>query len=188
MNYQNLIIYEFDELYKILDEIKKDININFEKATINQISDLNLRSDVLILTKKKIQGLNNQFIFDKFPVRIFKLVEKINIEFLKKKFSEQSEINIGLYLFNLNSREMSQNKLKLKLTEKEINSIIYLNRIGKSVRIQELQSKVWGYQSELETHTVETHIYRLRKKISKVFDDQNFIISNKDGYQIEKKK
>ena len=68
MNYQNLIIYEFDELYKILDEIKKDININFEKATINQISDLNLRSDVLILTKKKIQGLNNKFIFDKFKV------------------------------------------------------------------------------------------------------------------------
>jgi DNA-binding response OmpR family regulator len=83
---------------------------------------------------------------------------------------------------------MFYNKLKLKLTEKEINSIIYLNRIEKSVKIQELQSKVWGYQSELETHTVETHIYRLRKKISKVFDDENFIISDKDGYKIEKKK
>ncbi len=188
MNYQNLIIYEFDELYKILNEIKKDININFEKASINQISDLNLRSDVLILTKKKIQGLNNQLIFDKFPVRIFKLIEKINIEFLKKKFNEQSEINVGIYTFNLNSREMFQNKLRLKLTEKEINSIIYLNSAEKSVNIQELQSKVWGYQSELETHTVETHIYRLRKKISKVFDDENFIISNKDGYKIEKKK
>lgn len=188
MNYQNLIIYEFDELYKILDEIKKDININFEKAAINQISDLNLRSDVLILTKKKVQGLNNQFLFDKFPVSIFKLIEKINIEFLKKKFSEQSEINIGVYTFNLNSREMFQNNLKLKLTEKEINSIIYINRAENSVQIQELQSKVWGYHTELETHTVETHIYRLRKKISKVFDDENFIISNKDGYQIKKKK
>ena len=83
---------------------------------------------------------------------------------------------------------MFQNKIKLKLTEKEINSIIYLNSAEKSVNIQELQSKVWGYQSELETHTVETHIYRLRKKISKVFDDENFIISNKDGYKIEKKK
>ena len=188
MNYQNLIVYEFDELYKILSEIKKDININLEKASKNQISDLNLRSDVLILTKKKIQGLNNQFIFDKFPVSIFKLVEKINIEFLKNKFNEQSEINIGIYTFNLNSREMFQNKIKLKLTEKEINSIIYLNRSDKSVKIQELQSKVWGYQSELETHTVETHIYRLRKKISKVFDDENFITSSKDGYEIKKKK
>ena len=188
MNYQNLIIYELDELYKILNEIKKDININFEKASINQISDLNLRSDVLILTKNKIQGLNNQLIFDKFPITIFKLLEKINIEFLKKKFSEQSEIIIGPYTFNLNSREMFKKKLKLKLTEKEINSIIYLNKAQKSVKIQELQSKVWEYQSELETHTVETHIYRLRKKILKIFDDENFIVSNKDGYEIKKKK
>jgi len=188
MGYQNLIIYEFDELYKILYEIKKDININLEKASRNQISELNLRSDILILTKEKIQGLNNQLIFNKFPLRISKLIEKINIEFIKKNFNEQSEINIGKYSFNLNSREMFRNKLKLKLTEKEINSIIYINKAEKPVKIQELQSKVWSYQSELETHTVETHIYRLRKKISKVFDDENFIISIKDGYKIEKKK
>ena len=73
-------------------------------------------------------------------MRIFKLIEKINIEFLKKKFNEQSEINVGIYTFNLNSREMFQNKLRLKLTEKEINSIIYLNSAEKSVNIQELQS------------------------------------------------
>jgi len=59
MNYQNLIIYEFDELYKILNEIKKDININLEKASKTQISDLNLRSDVLILTKKKIKNADD---------------------------------------------------------------------------------------------------------------------------------
>ena len=188
MNYQNLIIYEFDELYKILSEIKKDININFEKASKNQISELRLKSDSLILTKNKIQGLNNQIIFDKFPVSIFKLLERINIEVLKKRFNDQSEIIIGFYKFNLNSREMSNEKLNLKLTEKEINSIIYLNKANKSVKIQELQSNVWGYQSELETHTVETHIYRLRKKISKIFNDENFIISNKNGYEIKKKK
>ena len=117
-----------------------------------------------------------------------KLLEKINIEFLKKNFNEQSEIIIGFYKLNLNSREMMNKDLKLKLTEKEINSIIYLSKAKSSVNIQELQSKVWGYHSDLETHTVETHIYRLRKKISKVFDDENFIISNKDGYKIEKKK
>ncbi len=79
---------------------------------------------------------------------------------------------------------MFYKSLKLKLTEKEINSIIYLSKSGKAVKIQELQSKVWGYQSELETHTVETHIYRLRKKISEKFKDNNFINSTKKGYII----
>ncbi len=187
MNNQNLIVYDFDELYKILDEIKKDLNINFEKISKNQFTELSSRSDSLILTKNKIADINNQIVLNKFPISIFKFLEKINIEFLKKKFSEQSENIIGDYKFNLNSREMSLEKIKLKLTEKEINSIIYLDKAKKSVKIQELQSKVWGYQSKLETHTVETHIYRLRKKISETFNDENFILSNKDGYEIKKK-
>ncbi len=188
MSNQNLIIYEFNELYKILSEIKKDININFEKASKSELSEISRKSNSLIFTQKKIPDLDNQIIFDKFPVSIFKLLEKINIEFLKKNFNEQSEIEIGAYKFNLNSREMFKEKTKIKLTEKEINSIIYLNKTEVSVKIQELQSKVWGYQSKLETHTVETHIYRLRKKISKIFNDENFIISDKNGYKIIKKK
>ena len=95
---------------------------------------------------------------------------------------------IGSYKINLNSREMSQSNLRLKLTEKEINSIIYLFNSKDEVKINELQSKVWGYQPELETHTVETHIYRLRKKILKKFNDDSFILTNKSGYQIVKKK
>ena len=83
---------------------------------------------------------------------------------------------------------MSFKENKLKLTEKEINSIVYLFKIAKEVKIQELQTKVWGYQSQLETHTVETHIYRLRKKILTVFNDGNFIISKKNGYEIKKEK
>ena len=74
-----------------------------------------------------------------------------------------------------------------KVEEKDINSIIYLLKANKPVKIRELQSNVWGYQSQLETHTVETHIYRLRKKISKVFKDENFILSKDDGYEINKK-
>ena len=83
---------------------------------------------------------------------------------------------------------MSSNANKLKLTEKEISSIIYLSKSKKPVKIQELQSNVWGYQSQLETHTVETHIYRLRKKISKAFKDEDFILSKDDGYEVNKKK
>ena len=187
MNNQNLVIYEFDELYKIFFEIKKDINLNFEKSNKEQLSELNSKFSCLILTRKAIPGLNNQIIFDKFPISIFKLLEKINIEFIKKSFHEKSEILIGNYKFNLNSREMFFEKNKLKLTEKEISSIMYLFKSAKSVNIDELQSKVWRYQSQLETHTVETHIYRLRKKILNVFGDENFIISNKNGYEIKKK-
>ena len=89
MNNQNLIIYEFDELYKILIEIKKDINLNLKKATKNDILELNSKSNCLIFTKNKISGLDNQIIFNKFPISILKLLEKINIEFLKKNFNKQ---------------------------------------------------------------------------------------------------
>ena len=184
MNNHNLVIFNFNELYKIFLEIKKHLNFNFEKLDQQHLSDLNLKSNCLIFTKKEITGLENQIVFNKFPISIFKLLEKISIEFIKKNFHDQSEIFIENYRFNMNSREMFLDEKKLKLTEKEISSIIYLFKAAKPISIQELQLKVWGYQSELETHTVETHIYRLRKKIFKVFKDETFILSKKNGYQI----
>ena len=109
----------------------------------------------------------------------------MNVQFLKLQFNEQSEIIINDYIINLNSREILLGNIKLKLTEKEINTIIYLSKSNKPVSIDELQEKVWTYQSDIETHTVETHIYRLRKKISSTFEDNEFIISKKNGYQIK---
>ena len=84
----------------------------------------------------------------------------------------------------MNSRELSLGDQRLKLTEKETNIIIFLFKSKKPVGVNQLQNEVWSYQSDLETHTVETHIYRLRKKIYKKFSDNNFIISEKDGYKI----
>jgi DNA-binding response OmpR family regulator len=112
-------------------------------------------------------------------------VEKINIEFLKLQFNNQSQMKVNNYSINLNSREMLKNNTKLKLTEKEINTINYLSKSNRPVSIDELQAKVWSYQSDIETHTVETHIYRLRKKILNSFNDKEFIISKKNGYQIK---
>ena len=80
---------------------------------------------------------------------------------------------------------MMINNSKLKLTEKEINTINYLFKSNKPVSIDELQEKVWSYHSDIETHTVETHIYRLRKKILNTFNDNEFIVSKKNGYQIK---
>ena len=102
-----------------------------------------------------------------------------------KKKKTHTDIKIGNYVFNMNSREMRNEALNLKLTEKEISSIIYLSNAKKPIKVNELQLNVWGYHSNLETHTVETHIYRLRKKILKKFNDSNFIYSTVDGYQIK---
>ena len=119
------------------------------------------------------------------PINIFKLIERINIEFLKLHFNSQSQLKVKNYTIDLNSREILSNSIKLKLTEKEINTITYLSKSNQPVSVVELQKKVWSYQSDIETHTVETHIYRLRKKISKNFNDKEFIISKKNGYQIK---
>ena len=187
MNNQNLIVYRFNLLYLILKELEKDINfriieISDEKSLINEINNLN---NYLIITKKQILKLNNQFILSQLPIKIFKIIEKLNIEFLKQKFVEQSQVIINDYTIDINAREMFSKNIKLKLTEKEVNTIIYLSKVNKPISVDELQTKVWDYHSDIETHTVETHIYRLRKKISKNFLDDNFIISKNNGYQIK---
>ena len=187
MSDQNLIIYKFNGLYQILDEIGLDLNFKITYVdNENYLSDLlkNL-TNYLVISNKKYLNIDNQFVLDNRPVNIFKLLEKINIEFLKLQFNSQSKVKVNDYIIDLNSREMFKKDNKLKLTEKEINTITYLSKSDKPVSIDELQEKVWSYQSDIETHTVETHIYRLRKKILNIFNDKNFIISKKNGYQIK---
>ena len=139
----------------------------------------------MIISNKKYSDIGNQFVLENIPINIFKLVEKINIEFLKIQFNNQSQVKLNNYTIDLNSREMLINSTKLKLTEKEINTITYLSKSNIPVSIEELQDKVWSYQSDIETHTVETHIYRLRKKILSTFNDNEFIVSKKNGYKIK---
>ena len=187
MSVQNLIIYKFNSLYHILEELSSDLNINItfvenENSLNDKTKNLNY---YLVLSNKKYSDINNQFVLENLPINIFKFIEKINIEFLKQQFNSQSEFKINQYTIDLNSRELLLNNLKLKLTEKEINTIIYISKSNQPVSIDELQEKVWSYQSDIETHTVETHIYRLRKKILSAFSDGEFIISKKDGYQIK---
>ena len=187
MSGQNLIIYKFNELYQILEELDLDLNFKIicadnEKYLSDYVKKLN---NYLVISNKKSLAIDNQFVLDNRPVSIFKLLEKINIEFLKLQFNNQSKVKVNNYIIDLNSREMLTRDNKLKLTEKEINTITYLSKSEKSVSIHELQKKVWRYQSDIETHTVETHIYRLRKKILNTFNDKDFIISEKNGYQIK---
>ena len=187
---QNLLIYKYNSLYHILEEVDFDFNfkINFvdnENSLNKEIKNLD---NYLILSNKKYLNSSNFIVLNNLPINIFKLIEKINIEFLKLQFSNQSEVKLNDYTINLNSREMIAYNTKVKLTEKEINTIIYLSKSSKPVDIDELQKKVWSYKTDIETHTVETHIYRLRKKILNTFNDSKFIMSKKNGYQINKDK
>ena len=118
------------------------------------------------------------------PIKFEKLIELINLKFLKEIFNSQSDISVGLYKLNLNSRQMAKGDRVIDLTEREINLIIFLSKKKGASKIDELQKEVWDYNSELETHTVETHIYRLRKKIKDKFEDENFITSSKKGYSV----
>ena len=138
----------------------------------------------MIITDIEYLNIGHQFVLNDIPVNISKFIEKINIEFLKMQFNNQSKVKVNKYTIDLNSREIAVKNIKLKLTEKEINLIIFLSKSNKIVSVDDLQEKVWSYQSDIETHTVETHIYRLRKKILKTFNDNKFIISKKNGYQI----
>jgi hypothetical protein len=187
VNLQNLIIYKFNSLYHILEELSLYLNFNItfvdsENSLYEKVKNLN---NYLIIADKRYSNINNQFVLDSIPINISKLVEKVNIEFLKLQFNSQSEIKVNNYTIDINSREILKEITKLKLTEKEINIITYLSKSSKPVSINELQKKVWSYQSDIETHTVETHIYRLRKKFLNAFNDNEFIISKKNGYQIK---
>ena len=186
MSTQNLIIYKFASLYHILEELGLELNFKITFAdSENSLNDkVQSNNNYLIISNKKYPIFENQFILNSTPISIFKLVEKINVEFLKLQFNSQSKFELNNYTIDINSRAMWKENTKLKLTEKEINTIIYLSKSNKPICIDELQEKVWSYQSEIETHTVETHIYRLRKKILNTFDDNKFIISKKNGYQI----
>jgi hypothetical protein len=191
MNLKKLIIYDFNELFKILYEIKKELNYEIiEIPTENPLNiSLEKKNDHLVIVKKLVKNLNNQILITSLPIKLSKLIERLNIEFLKRNFHNQSELKIKKkYNLDINSRELIFKDKKIKLTEKESNIILYISNSTKPVSIEDLQLNVWGYHSDLETHTVETHVYRLRKKILAAFDDNDFINSEKNGYQINQKK
>ena len=192
---QNLFIINFNSLYEILNEIKDKLSFNIENYVSEDIFlkkyDLDLKNsliisksnDKLILEKK----LDPKIFFDLslFPIPIDRLIELINIQLIKLRFNQQSKINIKDYELDINSKFIAKNDLHLKLTEKEIEIILYLSATKTKYDVANLQKNIWGYSTNMETHTVETHIYRLRKKIGDKFNDQSFILSHKGGYFID---
>ena len=103
----------------------------------------------------------------------------------KKKFNKNSSIRIKSYLLNKNEKKLSKLGKFIILTEKEIQLLELLLNNKTPISKDKILSFVWNYSSDADTHTVETHIYRLRKKMSKAFNEENLIVSKKNGYQIK---
>ena len=191
---QIFFIINFNPLYEILDEIKENLPFKIIKYENEDdfIKSHNLDFvNFIIISKFNDKLLLNKNIKEKnfldlknFPLSLNKLLEVINIQLIKLKFNYQSKINIKGYDLNLNSKFFSKDDLSLKLTEKEIEIILYLNETKTKHDVLDLQKNIWDYSPDMETHTVETHIYRLRKKIVNKFNDENFILSHKSGYFI----
>ena len=158
--------------FKIIDGLSK--NFSYENL-----------DNYLIISSKDESIKKDQVIISNYPIKLKKLIEIINVNFLKKNYTSQSSIKISNYILDLNSRTLNSNKSKLDLTEMEANLILFLKNSSQPTNIKRLQKEVWGHVPNLETHTVETHIYRLRKKIKEKFEDDYFINSSKNGYEIK---
>ena len=188
MNKQILNIINFQTLYEILDEIKE--NLFFEVVNYKDKNEFLKKNKTifhkeLVITTDKTFIEGNILFIDNFPISLNKLIELINIQLLKIKFNSQAKMKIKDYDLDINSKFFSKNGVSIKLTEKEIEIILYLNSNKIKHNVLDLQKNIWNYSSDLETHTVETHIYRLRKKIDDNFSDKNFILSHSEGYFIE---
>ena len=206
---QNITInlIEQNVLYEIL--IESIDNLNFKINSYNNIIDLNSNLDKTkanviiadiknyeIFLKKKINTpilyldsnpkKNEQILINsiKCPFKLKDFIEKVNVVFLKSKFLDNSQYSILDYNINLNSKEITKNNISLKLTEKEILFILFLKKKNSPQNVNSILQSVWGYSLNLETHTVETHVHRLRKKFIDAFDDNHFIKINKKGYYI----
>ena len=192
---QNIYIINFNSLYETLDEFKEDLPIKIikydNKENLADLFELNIKNSLIISKPGKNYILKNGLIENSFlsndiyPLKIKKFIELINIELIKLRFNYQSKVIIKDYELNLNSKFFTRDGKSLKLTEKEIEVILYLYRTKKKHNVLDLQKNIWGYSSDMETHTVETHIYRLRKKISDKFNDENFILSRENAYFID---
>ena len=185
---QNIFIINFNSLYEILDEIKENLSFDI----INHESEENFTEDktfdnknALIITKsnnKLVLFEKNILKFWEYPLPLNGLVELINIQLIKIKFNYQSRIIVKDYELDLNSKTLSKDHKILKLTEKEIEIILYLKDNKNKHSVLNLQKNIWGYTADIETHTVETHVYRLRKKIFNKFNDNGLILSHPKGY------
>ena len=203
----NISIFNNKTFFEIIKEIKL-----FSKYKINCYEDLNLcikdaeKGNHIVVFFNMPSGKINNYNFPsilvtksmdnannlsnilneeiKAPFRILNFKEKIISVIAKNEFKKNSLINLKGYIIDKNERKIKKNNLELQLTEKEINFLILFSENHNPLSRSFVLKNVWNYSLETDTHTIETHIHRLRKKISEKFSDNNFIKNNDKGYYI----
>tara|TARA_B100000029_G_scaffold497827_1_gene565839 strand:- start:593 stop:1231 length:639 start_codon:yes stop_codon:yes gene_type:complete len=184
-------IRHYDNLNFLNQDVKKvdQIIVYFYKETdinnsiINKIYNfpLILISESLFTKSKLSSELVEQV---KIPFSILEFKKKLISLIAKNEFKKNSLITLDQYTIDKNERKIKKNELELQLSEKEINFLILFSKNKEPISRNLVLKTVWNYSSESETHTVETHIHRLRKKILEKFGDDNFIKNNNKGYYI----
>ena len=176
--------------FKKFNEIVQDSKVKNSSILVTSLKDYDLfinsklNIPVLFLNFGSKKNYTTSAEIINCPFQLNNFVERINVIFLKNKFLNNSNLNILNYEINLNSKEILRDGQKLKLTEREINFILFLKNSNSPQNIKSILKSVWNYSPNLETHTVETHVHRLRKKFFSHFKDDNFIKINKKGYFI----
>ncbi len=142
---------------------------------------------ISILIGKNKKLFNNYHHQMNLPLKINDFISVIDDLRSKRKYSDNSTIKLKNYILNKNERKLFKDSISIILTEKEVQFLELFVERKKILSKKEILERVWKYSSDTDTHTVETHVYRLRKKIKETFSDEKFILNNENGYSIWKK-
>ena len=206
MHQLNVLVFGPNNFLATLNELKSYLKFKFSKYSKNFNKNLINQFDVVILHKESLESKQSIDIINTFntikilasdkidnniydsvlqlPTTINEINSIVESSVAKKVFNSNSSIKIKKYLLDKNEKTLIKNNISITLTEKEIELLeLFLNE-KKPISKKKILSLVWNYSSNADTHTVETHIYRLRKKINKNFFDDNFILNNKNGYYL----
>jgi len=208
----SLLVFGSKNFINSLDEVKEYLNFSLvfydknifshsliptiacilvEAEACNDADTLNLINKIknkpLLLIKKPFHSLNAFPTYDSvetLPLNLEDICNKITNLVTVKKFNQNSSLIIKDYVIDKNERKLKKNNLSMTITEREVQLIELLFNAKKPLSKNIILKRVWKYAEDTDTHTIETHIYRLRKKILSIFKDDNFILNSKDGYSI----
>jgi len=160
---------------------------NLEKIKIAEAKKIMFPKIFLSSNLKQFKDLKKDNLFSTFlqtPISFLDLEKIIKLSILKFKFHFQSKIEIGQYILDKNKKTLSMGRKNIKLTEKEQDIIVYLFGKKSGANKKDIMQDIWSYSEEVDTHTYETHLYRLRKKIQIKLKDKNFIEIKEGKYSL----